>query len=112
MQDKEPNLPGYYQKRKLSLSKQVVLETEEGLEDDDVEALYDDEEEEQGFVDGEFDESSGEESGHGHGDVLDDWDSDEWEAKLWVEKRIIWIWMVLNLQVLGMVTLPRRRWRG
>ncbi|XP_031263573.1 GTP-binding protein BRASSINAZOLE INSENSITIVE PALE GREEN 2, chloroplastic isoform X2 [Pistacia vera] len=83
MQDKDPNLPGYYQKRKLSLSKQVVLETEDGLEDDDVEALYDDEEEEQGFVDGEFDESSGEESGHGHGDVLDDWDSDEWEAKLW-----------------------------
>ncbi|TXG70286.1 hypothetical protein EZV62_005221 [Acer yangbiense] len=77
MQDKDQTLPGYYQKSKVSESKQVLLEDEE---EEGFEGFYDGEEEEDGFVDGDSDES---ESGDGDadGDVLDDWDSDEWEAK-------------------------------
>lgn len=82
MQDEDPNRPGYYQNRKLTRTKELVLESVESLEDDDVEGFYDDEEEEEGFADGEFDESAGEDSQDGDKDVFDDWDSDEWEAKL------------------------------
>ncbi|KAL5743819.1 hypothetical protein ACOSQ2_026935 [Xanthoceras sorbifolium] len=70
MQDKDPTLPGYYEKRKVRENRQVLFEDEE-----------DDVEEEDGFVDGVSDESGGEESDSGDRDVFDGWDSDEWEGK-------------------------------
>ncbi|TYI65133.1 hypothetical protein E1A91_D09G136300v1 [Gossypium mustelinum] len=91
MQDKDPNLPGYYQKRKVVEGTLVENENVEDLEehfeggleglddddDDDVE-----EEEEEDFVDeveGNFEGSDTEEDNLGKGDGFD-WDSDEWEA--------------------------------
>ena len=90
MQDKDPNLPGYYQKRKVIDRK--VVENEDGDGDgddmeeyfeDELEGLDDDVEEEEDFVDdieGNFEGSGAEKDNLGKGDELD-WDSDEWEAK-------------------------------
>lgn len=75
MQDKDPNFPGYYKKRKVSERKEELLENEEDTEDND------DDEEEEEFLDGTYVETDGEESNSGDGDMFDDWDSDEWETK-------------------------------
>ncbi|XP_038885390.1 GTP-binding protein BRASSINAZOLE INSENSITIVE PALE GREEN 2, chloroplastic [Benincasa hispida] len=72
MQDEDPNLLGYYQKRKVSLTE--PMEAGEDVEDDFL-GVADDH-----VVDEE--ESSDEEE---IGDGLD-WDSDEWEAKLMEEE--------------------------
>ncbi|KAL9411618.1 hypothetical protein AB3S75_045256 [Citrus x aurantiifolia] len=74
MQDKDPNLPGYYKKKKVIERNEEFLEDEEGIEND-IEGFEED------IVDGNFDESDGKESDSRDGDVFDDWDSDEWEAK-------------------------------
>lgn len=70
MQDKDPNLPGYYQIRKVSLTEPT--EDEENVEDD-FNGILDDEEKEEEDSDGE--------------EIEDEfgWDSDEWEAKLMEE---------------------------
>ncbi|KAB2065972.1 hypothetical protein ES319_A09G127700v1 [Gossypium barbadense] len=90
MQDKDPNLPGYYQKRKV-VEKTLVENVEdldeyfegelEGLDDDD-DDVEEEEEEKEDFVDeveGKFEGSDTEEDNLGKGDEFD-WDSDEWEA--------------------------------
>lgn len=74
MQDKDPNLPGYYKKKKVIERNEEFSEDEEGIEND-VEGFEED------IVDGNFDESDRKESDSRDGDVFDDWDSDEWEAK-------------------------------
>ncbi|MBA0713192.1 hypothetical protein Golax_012235 [Gossypium laxum] len=92
MQDKDPNLPGYYQKRKVVegtlVENRNVEDLEEyfegGLEglDDDDDVEEEEEEEEEDFVDeveGNFEGSDTEEDNLGKGDGFD-WDSDEWEA--------------------------------
>ncbi|XWS57117.1 hypothetical protein CRYUN_Cryun09bG0144000 [Craigia yunnanensis] len=86
MQDKDPNLPGYYQKRKVIDRKVVENEDGDDMEEyfeDELEGLDDDVEEEEDFVDdieGNFEGSDAEKDNLGEGDELD-WDSDEWEAK-------------------------------
>ncbi|XP_022742805.1 GTP-binding protein BRASSINAZOLE INSENSITIVE PALE GREEN 2, chloroplastic isoform X2 [Durio zibethinus] len=80
MQDKDPNLPGYYQKRKVIDRK--VVQNDDG---DDMEEYFEDELEglEENFVDdieGKFEGSDAEEDNLVEGDEFD-WDSDEWEAK-------------------------------
>ncbi|KAK8487721.1 hypothetical protein V6N13_009249 [Hibiscus sabdariffa] len=88
MQDKDPNLPGYYQKRKAVDRKLVENENVEDIEDE-LEGLDDYvEEEEEDFVDeieGNFEGSDTEEDNLGEGDEFD-WDSDEWEAKFMEEE--------------------------
>lgn len=84
MQDKDPNLPGYYQKRKV-----IPIELsngEEGIvgEFDEIDAGEEEEEEEEEFVDGivgEFEELDVEEGDLGGGDEFD-WDSGKWEDLL------------------------------
>lgn len=71
MQDEDPNLLGFYQKRKVSLTE--PMEDGEDVEDEFYAVVDDD------FVDEE--NSDGEEIGDGF-----DWDSDEWEAKLMEEE--------------------------
>ncbi|KAK3021329.1 hypothetical protein RJ639_047072 [Escallonia herrerae] len=74
MQDKDPNLPGYYQEKKVEVS--GMEEDEEGLWVDEFE------EEEEGFVDdieGKFEESDGEEGDLENKDGIV-WDSDEWDS--------------------------------
>ncbi|XP_059428428.1 GTP-binding protein BRASSINAZOLE INSENSITIVE PALE GREEN 2, chloroplastic [Corylus avellana] len=83
MQDKDPNLPGYYIKRSVTVAE--LSEGEEGMVS---ELGFEDEEEEEGFVndiEGEFDESD---EGEGDLETEDefDWDSDELEAKLMEEE--------------------------
>lgn len=88
MQDKDPNLPGYFKKRAVMIS-----EFKDGVEDfvDEIEVFDEEdeeEEEEEGFLDGiedKFEESDAEEGELGSGDEFD-WDSDEWEAKLMEEE--------------------------
>ncbi|CAK9313777.1 unnamed protein product [Citrullus colocynthis] len=69
MQDEDPNLLGFYQKRKVSLTEPM-----EDVEDEFYGVVDDD------FVD-EEENSDGEEIGDGFY-----WDSDEWEAKLMEEE--------------------------
>ncbi len=84
MQDKDPNLPGYYQKRKV-----IPIELsngEEGIvgEFDGIDAGEEEEEEEEEFVDGivgEFEELDVEEGDLGGGDEFH-WDSGKWEDLL------------------------------
>ncbi|XVE95854.1 hypothetical protein REPUB_Repub02eG0170000 [Reevesia pubescens] len=87
MQDKDPNLPGYYQKRKVIDRKVVESEDGDDMEEyfeDEPEGLDDDvEEEEEDFVDdieGKFEVTDAEDDNLGEGGEFD-WDSDEWEAK-------------------------------
>ncbi|GMI76537.1 hypothetical protein HRI_001323000 [Hibiscus trionum] len=86
MQDKDPDLPGYYQKRKVVDRKLAENENVEDMEEyieDELEGLDDDVEEEEDFVDeieGNFEGSDTEEDNLGKEDEFD-WDSDEWEAK-------------------------------
>lgn len=77
MQDEDPSLPGYYQKRKMEVTE--ILEDEEG-----VEAFLSDEFDEEGddFMDdseGSFEDSDGEEDKLKSKDGID-WDSEEWES--------------------------------
>ncbi|KAM5558604.1 GTP-binding protein BRASSINAZOLE INSENSITIVE PALE GREEN 2, chloroplastic [Rosa sericea] len=69
MQDNNPDLPGYYKQRKLTVS-----------ELPDVEEF--DEEEEEEDIEGSYEESDGEESELEMGDDEFDWDSDDLESKL------------------------------
>ena len=93
MQDKDPELPGYYQKRKvvptdLSDGEEGIVGEFDGIYDEEEEEEDEDEEEEEGFVDdieGEFQELDAIEGDLGVEDEFD-WDSDEWEAKLMEEK--------------------------
>ena len=98
MQDKDPELPGYYQKRKvvptdLSDGKEDIVGEFDGIydeeeEEEEEEEEDEDEEEEEGFVDdieGEFQELDAIEGDLGVEDEFD-WDSDDWEAKLMEEK--------------------------
>ncbi|XP_023006838.1 GTP-binding protein BRASSINAZOLE INSENSITIVE PALE GREEN 2, chloroplastic [Cucurbita maxima] len=74
MQDEDPNVPGYYQKRKVSVTEPIeddfygIIEDEDGDEDED-DAMF------------EGEDSDGEEIVDGF-----DWDSDEWEAKIMEEE--------------------------
>ncbi|KAL6286451.1 hypothetical protein ACE6H2_010841 [Prunus campanulata] len=82
MQDKDPNLPGYYQKRKLTVSE--LSDGEEGVKDELEEFDEEEEEEEEEFFDGiegKYEESDEEESELEMGDEFD-WDSDDLEGKL------------------------------
>ncbi|PON64555.1 P-loop containing nucleoside triphosphate hydrolase [Trema orientale] len=90
MQDKDPNLPGYYRKREVVKSELSEIEVEDELEVfDEIEEEEDEDDndegdEEEGFLDeieDEFEESDVGEGELGSGDEFD-WDSDEWEAKL------------------------------
>ncbi|PON32833.1 P-loop containing nucleoside triphosphate hydrolase [Parasponia andersonii] len=90
MQDKDPNLPGYYRKRGVVKSDLSEIESEDELEVfDEIEEEEDEDDndegdEEEGFLDeieDEFEESDVGEGELGRGDEFD-WDSDEWEAKL------------------------------
>ncbi|KAF4355557.1 hypothetical protein G4B88_026843, partial [Cannabis sativa] len=78
MQDKDSNLPGFFQKKEVVKSE--IEDVEGELEVfDEIEEDYDDDEEE--FLD-EIEGSDVEESELGSEDDELDWDSDEWEAKL------------------------------
>ncbi|KAK9291174.1 hypothetical protein L1049_009362 [Liquidambar formosana] len=80
MQDKDPNLPGYYQKRKVTAAE--MSEGEEGIEGLVGDEFGDFDEGEAGFVDGiegEFEESDGEKGNLEKEDGFD-WDSEEWEG--------------------------------
>ncbi|ONH95060.1 hypothetical protein PRUPE_7G049400 [Prunus persica] len=83
MQDKDPNLPGYYQKRKLTVSE--LSDGEEGVEDEfeEFDEEEEEEEEEEFFdgIEGKYEESDEEESELEMGDEFD-WDSDDLEGKL------------------------------
>ncbi|KAB2631199.1 hypothetical protein D8674_008718 [Pyrus ussuriensis x Pyrus communis] len=84
MQDKDPNVPGFYQKRKINVSE--LSDGEEGVEGEfeDLDVEEEEEEEEEEFVDeieGKFVENGEEDSELEMGDEFE-WDSDEFEAKL------------------------------
>lgn len=86
MQDKDPNLPGYYRKREVIIAE--LSDSEEEVER--VFEEFDDgqEEEEEEYLDGiedKYEESKRKEGDLGIGDGFD-WDSDEWEAKLMGEE--------------------------
>ncbi|XP_015876534.3 GTP-binding protein BRASSINAZOLE INSENSITIVE PALE GREEN 2, chloroplastic [Ziziphus jujuba] len=88
MQDKDPNLPGYYRKRELTIpessdSEEAVEGIFEEFDDDEEE-----EEEEEEYLDGvedKYEDSEKEEGDLGIGDGFN-WDSDEWEAKIMAEE--------------------------
>lgn len=78
MQDKDPNLPGYYKKRaEFSEGQEGMMVEFEELDEGE------EEEEEKCFVNGI--DSELEEGDLGMGDEFD-WDSDEWEAKVMEEE--------------------------
>ncbi|KAI9110370.1 hypothetical protein K1719_018812 [Acacia pycnantha] len=73
MQDKDPNLTGYYQQRKLKVAE--IYNENDVLGDGE----FEDDDDDEGFLDESEDES--EEIKGGLTDEFD-WDSDEWEANL------------------------------
>ncbi|XP_061362983.1 GTP-binding protein BRASSINAZOLE INSENSITIVE PALE GREEN 2, chloroplastic isoform X1 [Gastrolobium bilobum] len=73
MQDEDPNLPGYYQQRKVKVEE---FSDEDNIDDDD-------DDDEMGFWDSS--ENKLEEDTEGLKDEFD-WDSDEWEAKFLEEE--------------------------
>lgn len=80
MQDKDPNLPGYFKKRNLT---EIKEEEWREVEEDDIEGIsywseFNDDEAE-GDTEGILEEGDEEE-----GEL--DWESDEWEAKLEIEE--------------------------
>ncbi|XP_002530091.2 GTP-binding protein BRASSINAZOLE INSENSITIVE PALE GREEN 2, chloroplastic [Ricinus communis] len=79
MQDKDPSLPGYYQKRKLTIESGEVVENEEMGFDDDFEGFEGEEEGFESGIEGKFEKSDGERDDFEEGDEFD-WDSDEFEA--------------------------------
>ncbi|PKI42057.1 hypothetical protein CRG98_037510 [Punica granatum] len=81
MQDKDPNLPGYYKKRE-EVTERGALGDEEGVEDDDLGELEEAEveEEDEEFLNELEDEF--EEGGElSEGDEKFEWESDEWEKE-------------------------------
>lgn len=81
MQDEDPNLPGYYQKRKLTLTE--MPEGQEDMEGLWVDELGSEEEDVVDDIESKFEGSDGEESNLGTEDGNEfDWDSDEWESEL------------------------------
>lgn len=84
MQNEDPNVPGYYQERKTTLT--AMAEDEEDMED-----LWDNElgsevEDVGNDIESKFEGSDGEESDLGTEDISEfDWDSDEWESQLEAE---------------------------
>ncbi|GLT63148.1 hypothetical protein SLA2020_357310 [Shorea laevis] len=87
MQDKDPNLPGYYKKRRV-ITKEVLKDEDGGEEgfEGEIEGFSDEEGEE--FWDGIEGKLEGSDS---EGDDMEegnefDWDSDEWEAKFLKEE--------------------------
>ncbi|KAF5474209.1 hypothetical protein F2P56_006124 [Juglans regia] len=90
MQDKDPNLPGFYKRRCVAetefsggdegmVSEFLALDNEHDEEEEEEE-----EEVEEGFFNGIEDEFEASDEGEGDFGTADefDWDSDEWEAKL------------------------------
>ena len=83
MQDEDPNLPGYYQQRKVKVEDEFldydndVFNDDEEVEEGDDDVNIDDDE--VGFLDGSKNKLGG--GVEGLPDDFD-WDSDEWEAKL------------------------------
>ncbi|KAL1191559.1 GTP-binding protein BRASSINAZOLE INSENSITIVE PALE GREEN 2 [Cardamine amara subsp. amara] len=89
MQDNDPDLPGFYQKRKVTAKN---LEDDEGKEDDELDGFemvdddYEEEEEEGEDDDEEDDEMDDEiknaiEDSNSESESEFDWESDEWEDK-------------------------------
>ncbi|KAF5750253.1 hypothetical protein HS088_TW03G00586 [Tripterygium wilfordii] len=76
MQDKDPNLPGYYQQKKVNVENEMPedLEEEEDFDDEEEDDFVDD-------IQDKFEETDEEEGNLGKGDGFD-WDSDEFEALL------------------------------
>ncbi|XP_060184360.1 GTP-binding protein BRASSINAZOLE INSENSITIVE PALE GREEN 2, chloroplastic [Lycium barbarum] len=72
MQDENPNLPGYYKE------KRAEEDIEDFLDDEDVVGDGDDEKEDEfeDYIEGELEESEGEEMGSGSEDGFDAWDSE------------------------------------
>nr|XP_016438117.1 PREDICTED: GTP-binding protein BRASSINAZOLE INSENSITIVE PALE GREEN 2, chloroplastic-like [Nicotiana tabacum] len=88
MQDDDPNRPGYFKKRKVEDSKIEIFggeDVEDFLDDEDVIGDGGDNEEEEEFgdyIEGELEESEGDETRSGSEDGFDDWDSEEWDSEL------------------------------
>ncbi|KAF8369482.1 hypothetical protein HHK36_032499 [Tetracentron sinense] len=83
MQDRDQNLPGFYQERRVT--QKDVEETFGGLFVDEFEKLDEDDEEGEHFVDGvegNFEESDDEEDGDSEKEDGIDWGSDDWEMQL------------------------------
>ncbi|KAL6987225.1 GTP-binding protein BRASSINAZOLE INSENSITIVE PALE GREEN 2, chloroplastic [Sarracenia purpurea var. burkii] len=81
MQDKDPNLPGYYQKRMVEVKQ--LLEDEENDFEEFVEEEEEEEEEEAGIldeIDGKYEESDDEEANLKTEDGIG-WDMEEWESE-------------------------------
>ncbi|PHU17221.1 hypothetical protein BC332_12916 [Capsicum chinense] len=84
--DEDPNLPGYYKKKKVEES--LGEDVEDFVDDEDVVVgeFGDNEEEEEelfgDYIEGELEENVGEETGSGREDGFEDWDSEEWESEL------------------------------
>ncbi|KAI4348643.1 hypothetical protein L6164_009343 [Bauhinia variegata] len=84
MQDKDPNLPGYYQQRKAKVAE--ISDMEDDF-DGEIEAFDDDYELDEEEDDEEFLDRSENEFGENIQNIDQfDWDSDEWEAKLLEEE--------------------------
>lgn len=80
MQDNDPDLPGYYQKRKVTAKN---LEDDEEVEDDELDGfeMADDGEEEEEDDEMDDDITNAIESSNSEGENEFDWNSDEWEEK-------------------------------
>lgn len=85
MQDKNPNLPGYFKKKEVTISD---LEEDVDNFEDEIEMFDEEDDEEEGVLDeieDIYEESEMEQGELKSGDEFD-WDSDEWEAKLMEEE--------------------------
>lgn len=89
MQDKDPNLPGYYKKRKVEVSDVDGIEEKfEGvvLGDDDFDGEEDEDKDFLDEIEGSFETSDGEKEGDLEIEDEIDWDSEEWEEELGTEE--------------------------
>ncbi|KAJ9130184.1 hypothetical protein P3X46_034942 [Hevea brasiliensis] len=86
MQDKDPNLPGYYQKRKVTIEEIEVAEDEEEEIKDDFVGF--EEEQSENRIEGKVEDSEGDMDNLEEGEELD-WDSDEFEAMLEKEDDVL-----------------------
>ncbi|GKV41621.1 hypothetical protein SLEP1_g49127 [Rubroshorea leprosula] len=87
MQDKDPNFPGYYKKRRV-ITKEVLKDEDGGEEgfEGEIEGFSDEEGEEfWDGIEGKLEGSDSEGDDMEEGDEFD-WDSDEWEAKFLKEE--------------------------
>ncbi|EXB93966.1 Uncharacterized protein yqeH [Morus notabilis] len=85
MQDKDPNLPGYFKKKEVTIPD---LEEDVDNFEDEIEMFDEEDDEEEGVLDeieDIYEESEMEQGEVRSGDEFD-WDSDEWEAKLMEEE--------------------------